>query len=72
MGFTCHLQRYCVLFVVDAHHHLAAVQTRVAGTEPRQSQAGIVAVLVVPWQRHATLEGLFNLREDSEERPYES
>lgn len=65
--FTCHLQRYRVLLVVDAHHHFAAVQTRVAGTESRQSQASIVSILVVPWQRHAPLEGLFHLQKEMKE-----
>lgn len=69
--FTRHLQRDRVLLVVDSHHHLAAVQTRVAGTEPGQSQAGVVAVLIVAGQRDATLEGLFHLWEEKKEEEEE-
>lgn len=62
MLITCDLQGNCVLLIIDPHHNLTAVQTRVTGTKPSQSKTGIVAVAVVTRQCHATLEGLLHLR----------
>lgn len=65
---TCDLQGNRVLLVVDADHDLAAVQPRVAGAQPRQSQAGVVAVLIVAGQCDAALEGLLHLQEFSQNK----
>lgn len=62
MLITCDLQGNCVLLIIDAHHNLTAVQTRVTGTKPSQSKTGIVAVDVITRQCHTTLEGLLHLR----------
>lgn len=66
--FTCDLQGNRVLLITDAHHDLTAVQARVAGAQPWQSQASIVAVSAVTRQRHAALEGLLHLRDGGDMR----
>lgn len=58
---TCDLQWDRVLLIIDANHNFTAVQTRVAGTESFQSEASIVSVLIVTWQRYTPLEGLLHL-----------
>jgi len=60
--FTCDLQRNSVLFIIDAHHDFAPVQTRVAGTQTSQGKTCIVTIPTVTWQSNTTLEGLLHLR----------
>lgn len=58
---TGHLQRQQVLLVVNAGHHLAAVQPAVAGTGAAQQQRGIGAVAGVTGQQHPPLIGFHHL-----------
>lgn len=60
--FTCDLQWNGVLLIIDAHHNFTAIKSRVAGPQPSQSKASVVAVLTVPRQWHTTVEGLFHLK----------
>lgn len=58
---TRHLKGQQVLLIVDAGHHLAAVQPRVAGAGGAQQQRGVVAVVVVARQGHPALVGFHHL-----------
>lgn len=67
MVITCDLQGNCVLLVIDAHHNLTAVETRITGTQSGHSETGIVAVLIITRQHDSALESLLHLKSEREE-----